>query len=127
MVFLKTCDDPFYRFTLYGKPVGIIGHGGQTEEALSYYKSALLDPIATALMAVQMHVVGANEKWPYGVAFGIQNICPENDSIFVKIDHDWPAIRERIAPLVRNVAKQAQARAIAQESGFPIGSIFTNV
>jgi multimeric flavodoxin WrbA len=119
MVFLRTCDDPLYRFTLHKKPVGIIGHGGQTEEALSYYKTALLDPIATALMAVQMHVVGANEKWPYGVAFGIQNIYPENDSIFVQIEHDWPGIRERIAPLVWNVAVQVQARVAARHSEPP--------
>jgi len=109
MVYLRSQNDPNYIFPLHRKPVGVIGHGGQTEEAVSYYKSALLDPIATVLTAVQMQVVGANEKWPYGVAFGIQDIVKTEDSIFVKIDHDWDLIRERIRPLVYNVYAQAKA------------------
>lgn len=110
MTYLHSVDDPHYRSALHRKPVGIIAHGGQTEEALSYYKTALLDPIATALTSVQMRVIGANEKWPYGVAFGIQNLTKPDDSIFVKIDHNWALIRERITPLVRNVAAEVLAR-----------------
>ncbi len=104
MVFLQITDDPNYRFPLYRKPVGIVAHGGQTESAVSYYKSALLDPIATALSSVQMRIVGATDEWPYGVAFGIEDIKKSEDSIFVEISHNWEKIRERITPLVRNVA-----------------------
>lgn len=104
MVYLNSCDDPLYRFPLYKKPVGIVAHGGQTDDtALSYYKTALLDPIATALTAVQMQVIGANEQWPYGVAFGVKDIHKQQDCIFVDIEHNWDVIRERITPLVRNV------------------------
>jgi multimeric flavodoxin WrbA len=108
MVYLRTTEDPHFRFPLYRKPVGIIGHGGQTEEALTYYKSALLDPIATVLTSVQMQVVGANEKWPYGVAFGVKDISKIEGSIFVKIDHDWNAVRQLITPLVHNVLERAR-------------------
>ena len=109
IMYLKTYDDPDYRSPLYKKPVGIIAHGGQTEEAISYYKSALLDPMATALTSVQMQVVGASEKWPYGVAFGVKNISKRPDSIFVEIEHDWSSIQERIRPLVANVVQKIAA------------------
>lgn len=110
MVYLRTSIDPDYRFVLYGKPVGIIAHGGQSDRdgrALSYYKTALLDPIATALSTVHMKVVGAGEGWPYGVAFGVEEIRLESGSIFLDIRHNWELVKERIAPLVRNVARAA--------------------
>lgn len=113
MFFLHIMNDPDYIFPLNNKPVGVIGHGGQTEEALSYYKSALLDPIATVLTSVQMKVVGANEKWPYGVAFGIKDIIHHTDSIFFTFEHDWASIRTRIKPLVINVIRQANRSAQA--------------
>jgi multimeric flavodoxin WrbA len=112
MVYLRTGVDPAYRFVLYGKPVGIIAHGGQHDDdgrALAYYKSALLDPIATALSAAQMKVIGAGEDWPYGVAFGVQEIRLPRGSIFLDILHDWDMVLERISPLVRNVALAALA------------------
>jgi multimeric flavodoxin WrbA len=112
MVFLRSTDDPEYRFPLYQKPVGIIGHGGQTGDAgLSYYMHSLLDPIATVLTSVQMKVVGAGQEWPYGVVFGVKDISKRKDSIFVHIQHDWEAIRKRITPLVKNVAAFAGERA----------------
>lgn len=110
MVYLRTSVDPNYRYVLYGKPVGIIAHGGQRDEdgrALSYYKTSLLDPIATALSIVHMKVIGAGEGWPYGVAFGVQDIRLERSSIFLDIRHNWELVKERIAPLVRNVAQAA--------------------
>jgi multimeric flavodoxin WrbA len=109
MMYLHSAADAQYSFPLNRKPVGIIGHGGQTEASVSYYKTALLDPIATVLAAVQMQVVGANEKWPYGVAFGIEDSHTLPGSIFVRMDHDWEAVQERLRPLVYNVMQQACA------------------
>lgn len=103
MVFLQSCADPAYRFPLAGKPTGIVVHGGQTEEALAYYQSALLEPVANALASVHLRIVGAGESWPKGVAFGIRSIEKKPDSIFVDIEHDWPSIQARIALLVQNV------------------------
>ena len=103
MAYLNYCQDNAYHTPLYGKPIGIIAHGGQTEEALPYYKTALLDPLANAFASVQLRVIGADEAWPNGVTFGIQNLSMPADSIFVTIDHDWEAIRARIKPLVDNV------------------------
>jgi len=103
MVFLKTTDNPIYKFTLNDKPIGIIVHGGQTEDALPYYKAYLLELIANALSSLQMRVIGAGNGWEKGVAFGIQNITKPQGSIFVNIEHDWKLIQGRITPLVKNV------------------------
>jgi multimeric flavodoxin WrbA len=103
MTYLRWCADNNYRFTLDHKPVGLIAHGGQTEEALPYYKTALLDPLAMALASVQMNVAGAGEAWPNGVTFGIKSLTQPPGSVFVEIEHDWDSIKQRIAPLVENV------------------------
>jgi hypothetical protein len=52
-----------------------------------------------------MKIVGAGEVDPHGVTFGIRSLAPRKDSIFVDIEHDWPAIQARIEPLVTNVGK----------------------
>ncbi|RPI31745.1 MAG: hypothetical protein EHM70_10800 [Chloroflexota bacterium] len=103
MAYLNWCGDPNFKFGLHGKPVGVVAHGGQTEEALPYYKTGLVEPLANALASVQMQVVSGGNEWPKGVAFGITCLTQPEDSIFVTIEHDWPAIRERIQPLVRNL------------------------
>jgi multimeric flavodoxin WrbA len=103
MAYLKYCQDNTYHTPLHGKPIGIIAHGGQTEEALPYYKTALLDPLANAFASVQMRVIGAGEQWPNGATFGIKRLTMPSDSIFVTIEHDWQVIRQRIQPLVENV------------------------
>jgi NAD(P)H-dependent FMN reductase len=103
MAYLKYCQDITSLTPLHGKPIGIIAHGGQTEEALPYYKTALLDPLANAFASVQMRVIGAGDQWPNGVSFGIKSLTMPTDSIFVDIQHDWQTIRQRIQPLVEHV------------------------
>jgi len=103
MAYLKYCQDNTSLTPLHGKPIGIIAHGGQTEEALPYYKTALLDPLANAFTSIQMRVIGAGTQWPNGVTFGIQSLILPPSSIFVTIEHDWQAIHQRIQPLVENV------------------------
>jgi len=110
--YLNACANPDYRFPLHGKPVGIIAHGGQTDVALPYYRRALLEPLANALTSVQMRVIPLDAENPLGAVFGIKSINTQTDSIFVEIEHDWDAIRARIAPLVRNVAAQISAESI---------------
>jgi multimeric flavodoxin WrbA len=103
MAYLNYCQDNTFLTPVHGKPIGIIAHGGQTEEALPYYKTALLDPLANAFASVQMRVIGAGEQWPNGVTFGIKGLTMPKDTIFVTIEHDWQVIRQRIRPLVENV------------------------
>jgi multimeric flavodoxin WrbA len=106
IAFLSWSANPSYHFPLSGKPAGVIGHGGQpaTDEVLSYYRRALVEPVAQALGSVSMKVISAGKGWPSGAAFGIRSLSKPDDSIFVDIQHDWDDIRARVAPLVRNVA-----------------------
>jgi hypothetical protein len=105
MMFLRACAEADYHFTLYRKPLGIVAHGGQTAEALPYYKTALLDPLANAFASVQVNVVCAGDEWPNGATFGVTRITKPDDSIFVRIEHDWDDVRRRIEPLVENVGR----------------------
>jgi multimeric flavodoxin WrbA len=108
LAYLNWCQDQTYRFPLAGKPVGLIAHGGQSApEALPYYKTALLDPLAGAAASVGMRLVGAGEAWPNGVTFGVREIVKRPDAIFVDIEHDWEAVRERIRPLVMNMLAES--------------------
>ena len=106
IAFLNWSANGNYRFPLYQKPAGVIGHGGQpaTEAVLAYYQRSLVEPVSMALSSVSMRVIGAGAKQPTGVSFGIRSITKRDDSIFVDIQHDWDEVRQRIAPLVHHMA-----------------------
>ena len=106
IAYLNWCADHTYRFPLSGKPVGVIGHGGQqtSDEVTAYYQRMLVEPVAMAFSSVSMKVVGAGEGSLNGVAFGIRSLAQRPGSVFVDIQHDWDDIHQRVAPLVRNVA-----------------------
>ena len=104
MAFLGWCADPNYSFPLANKPVGVIGHGGQSApEALPYYQRMLVEPVAMALASCGMQVIGAGDDSPKGAVFGISTIQKRPGSIFVDISHDWDDVRRRISPLVSNL------------------------
>jgi multimeric flavodoxin WrbA len=107
--YLNWCQNHDYHTIVFNKPIGLVAHGGQTAEALPYYKTALLDPLAAAFASIQMRVVGVDEQWSNGVTFGIKNLSLSCDSIFVYIEHDWGEIRQRLTPLVNNVLAQISA------------------
>ena len=104
--YLNWCQDQKYQTIVHEKPIGLVAHGGQPTKAASYYKTALLDPLALSFSSIQMKVVGAGEQSPNGVVYGVKNLSLVPDSIFVQIDHDWEDIRSRLTPLVKNVLGQ---------------------
>jgi hypothetical protein len=103
LTYLRGCQDGNYRPSYFSHPVGLIAHGGQTDAALPYYRTTLLDPLAGSFKSVGMKVIGVDDEWPNGIAFGITNLTLPPDSIFVTIEHDWSAIRRKMIPLVKNV------------------------
>jgi len=107
--YLSWCQDNHYRAAYAGLPLGLVGHGGQSDQALPYYQKALLDPLAAAFSSVEMKVVGAGDDAPNGVVFGITDLRQNPGSIFVSIDHDWECIRLKLAPLVDNVMTEVLA------------------
>lgn len=93
-----------YRSPLYKKPVGIIGHGGGTEEIIKGYKGVVLNTIANALSyPIEMNILGVNEEWPNGIALPIQEVIKDENSIFPIQKYDWEDIKVRIEPLVNNM------------------------
>lgn len=103
MAFLNICQNNRYRGPLYKKPVAVVAHGGQTNEAIPQYYNTLAVPVATSLASVSMRPVGASEEMPYGTAFGIRSLTMPKDSIFCSIEHDWDDVRARLTPLVENL------------------------
>lgn len=104
IVFLNGSQDENYRFPPAGKPVGIIAHGGQTSpEAIPYYRTALLNPLANAFRSTGMRVIAAADNAPDGIVFGIRSITLPKGDVFVQIEHDWLLIRTLLTPLVHQV------------------------
>ncbi len=108
MVFLNSCQDKNFSFSHTGIPVGLVVHGGQMESALDYYQKYFLQPLALSFSSCGFKVIGADEEWKNGIAFGIKNISMPEGEIFCKIDHDWSVIKPRLYPLVKNVLTSVQ-------------------
>lgn len=107
LAFLKRFNDGDYRSPLFGKPVGIIGHGGGTEEIIKYYKGPVLDSIWNALSyPVEMNVIGLNNEYKNGVIIPVKSVKKVENSIFPIQEYDWTDIEYRLTPLVNNVLKK---------------------
>ena len=104
LAFLKRFNDESYRSPLYGKPVGIIGHGGGTEEIHKDYEASVIDSIWNALSyPVEMDIVGVDEEQPRGITFPVRNVTKAEGSIFPVQEYDWDDIEKRMFTLVNNI------------------------
>lgn len=104
LAFLKRFNDEDYRSPLFRKPVGIIGHGGGTEEIIKYYKEPVLDSIWNALSyPVEMNVIKLNNEHKNGVIIPVKSVKKVEGSIFPIQEYDWTDIEHRLTPLVNNV------------------------
>jgi multimeric flavodoxin WrbA len=104
LAFLKRFNDESYRAPLFEKPVGIIGHGGGTEEIHKYYKEPVINSIWNALSyPIEMNIIGVDEEQPRGVTFPIKTVKKVDNSIFPEQEYDWNDIEMRLEPLVNKV------------------------
>lgn len=111
LAFLKRFNDESYRSPLFKKPVGIIGHGGGTEEIHKYYKEPVINSIWNALSyPVEMNIVGVDAEQPRGVTFPIKVVKKVDDSIFPVQEYDWNDIKNRLDPLVSKVVEELQKK-----------------
>jgi hypothetical protein len=102
LAFLPRFHDDMKHSPLYRLPVGIIGHGGGTEDIIEAYKSIVLDTIANALSwPVEMKIVKCGQD--NGVVVPVRNVRHSLDSIFPVQEYDWDDIEHRIRPLVNSV------------------------
>lgn len=93
------------RFTLAGKPLAVIGHGGSSQNFENLYRRNLLDGVGGAFEATGFRIIGAGEEWKNGVIFGIQKFTSSNDPLQPHMVHDWAEVQTIIAPLVANMVK----------------------
>lgn len=105
LCFIQYCKNNNSHFSLYKKPVAIIGHGGQqtSEPVLKYYKKAILDLVANSLAGVGMKITAVSDEWPNGVTFGLKDMVTTEESLLPDMVHDWDNIRASIEPLVNNL------------------------
>jgi len=109
LAFLKRFNNESYRSPLFGKPVGIIGHGGGTGEMHKYYKEPVIDSICNALSyPVEMNIIGVDAEQPRGVTFPVKCVKKANNSVFPVQEYDWSDIGARIEPLVNKVIEEIQ-------------------
>jgi hypothetical protein len=109
LAFLKRFNNESYRSPLYRKPVGIIGHGGGTEEIIRYYKGPVIDSICNALSyPIEMNIVSGNNEQIKGVLLPVRNVKKVEYSIFPLQEYDWNDIENRLNPLVKNILKEIE-------------------
>lgn len=99
LAFLKRFNNESYRSPLFKKPVGIIGHGGGTEEIHKHYQEPVIDSIWNALsFPIEMNIVGANEE--NGITFPVKRVTKSETSIFPVQEYDWEDIKQRMKSFV---------------------------
>ncbi len=108
ILYANWIKDAKYKSPLSNKPVGIIGHGGMVEndKVLKYYHDNLITPVADTLASLSFNIVGIDDRFPKGVAFGLKDdscLKKVDNFIFPEINQDWVTIEGRIKPLIENV------------------------
>ncbi len=104
IAFLKRFNDAIYRSPLFGKPVGIIGHGGGEGDLHKHYRAPVIDSIWNALSyPVEMNIIGVDNEQSRGVTFPVSSVKRDAKSIFPIQEYNWKDIESRISPLVINV------------------------
>jgi multimeric flavodoxin WrbA len=105
--FLKRFNQENYRSPLYQKPVGIIGHGGGTEEIHKLYLTSVNDNIWNALSyPVEMNIIGVDSEQPRGTTFPVKEVKRNYKSVFPIQEYDWNDIETRITPLINKIINQ---------------------
>jgi len=102
LAFLPRFHDETHRSPLYQRPVGIVAHGGGTQDVIEWYKGPVLDTIANALSwPVEMRIVHVGQD--NGVVVPVKRVHRTADSPFPVQEYDWDDIKRRIEPLVSAV------------------------
>jgi multimeric flavodoxin WrbA len=108
ITFLKRFNEPDYRSPLFGKPAGLIAHGGGAGELHKYYTAPGIDSIWNALaFPVEMNVLSADEQHPHGVTFPVKSVAKKEGCIFPVQEYDYKEIENRVIPLVSKVITAA--------------------
>ena len=96
ITFLHWGRDNTYRSEVYGKPAGIISHGGGAAWALPCYKQMVNDTIANALETIQLKTVPLNSEWNTGISIPLKSAVFQGDMLFPVQEYDWDDAAARI-------------------------------
>lgn len=95
ITFLRWGADSAYRSEVFGKPTGVISHGGGSDCAS--YKRMVNDPIANALDTIQLRLIPLSEAWNTGLALPVARARHDPGAVFPEQQYDWEALAGRIA------------------------------
>ncbi len=99
ITFLHWWRDSAYRSEVYGKPAGIISHGGGSDWALKSYKAMVNDTIANALDTIQFKTVAYNGEWDTGISLPVAKVSV--DGFFPAQSYDWEHIERKLSEYVK--------------------------
>ena len=98
ITFLHWGADTTYKSEVFGKPTGVISHGGGgTDGALNCYKRMVNDTIANALDTIQLRLIPYDDVWDTGIALPLSKATFSDASVFPAQEYDWDALTLRIA------------------------------
>ena len=88
---------------MFGKPTGVISHGGGEAWALKSYKRMVNDTIANALETIQLRLIPYNEEWDTGISLPVKKTIFQCDSVFPNQEYDWDFIANEVSEYVNMV------------------------
>lgn len=110
MAFLPWFHDNNRRTPLFGKPAGLVAHGGGPANLEWSYRAMVLDTIANALgTPVDMDVV-SGDGMANGVVIPVKSVSRRAASMFPVQDYDWIDTAKRLEPLVAEVYERIRKK-----------------
>ena len=106
ITFLHWGKDTSYKSEVFGKPTGIISHGGGGEWALKSYKNMVNDTIANALDTIQLKLIPHSDEWNTGISLPVKKAVFTDSSIFPTQEYDWDFITKEISAYVNQILKK---------------------
>ena len=100
ITFLHWGKNNSYKSEVFGKPTGVISHGGGEAWALKSYKRMVNDTIANALETIQLRLVPYNEEWDTGISLPVKKTIFQYDSVFPNQEYDWDFIANKVSEYV---------------------------
>ena len=103
ITFLHWGKNNDYQSEVFGKPTGIISHGGGESWALESYKRMVNDTIANALDTIQLKLIPFSHEWNTGISLPVKKATFHEDGVFPLQEYDWGFITAEISAYVDQV------------------------
>ncbi len=105
ITFLHWARDKSYKSEIYGKPTGVISHGGGEAWALQSYKHMVNDTIANALDTIQLRLIPFDDEWNTGISLPVEKASFTNHAIFPVQQYDWENLTQHISGYMEQIVK----------------------